>query len=150
VSHRFQNTQEITVLKGFSVKVWDNPHSVPVKNYTVMTHGDVIDNSLVNFEVFLGGHFQDASGNLVEPYSSEADSHSGGVSQGLATSIGLGGSDATTVIWSSSDLLPANSISMPSPVAQYGLPIVVKFDNLNVHSITFKVTFFGEELGTTV
>jgi len=145
----FQNTITVTVPdKGGAWRVWDNPHSTPVRNYSMFITGPAGANN-VTAEVFFGGYFTNAGGVQVFPYSDAATVHVGGISQGAAAAIGVA-AWASKVLYSNAGVLPANSMSMPYPIGAIGLPIVVEFKNSNAVPYTCYLTFYGEELGTTV
>lgn len=149
MSQYFQYTQTITVpTGGAAYRVWDNPHSTPVKNYSIFVIGPAgADN--VTAEIILGGYFTNAGGDPVTPYSSTATLHTSGISQGAAAAIGTV-TWASKVIYTNTGIFPANSISSANVIGQFGLPVVVEFKNNNAVDYTLYMCCYGEELGTLV
>lgn len=145
-----QHTETVTVpAGGLAYRVWDKPYHTPYKNYTIFVTGNVADATKLSAEVFIGGYFTDGT-NKVKAWSSDVTTHIGGVSQAGAAAVGTAIVYVAKAVYSNAGLLPANALSLPSPMSVDGVPTVVEFKNTNAVDVTFQVTYICETLGTLV
>jgi hypothetical protein len=144
----FQYTKLVTLPAGETIRIWDNTHSVPYKNFTIFASGQ-LDGTKVTASVIFGGTFQDADSQNIAPYSDAVVAHVGGEEIQAADAIGTA-TGVAGVIYNQTTPLPANSISMPNKVDTYAMPVVVELISTATVPVQFSVTFYGETLGSCI